>query len=324
MARPVIANIRPGDPDGNEWNLTLDTDDEFFAVNETDPSGYDALIAKLHTDLDLSDYGYVFLATNGDDTITGVTDDDPEGDISGVIAGGNGSDDITAGPGDHVIFAGNGRDTAVGGDGDDTILGENGKDQIEGQDGNDEVRGGAGNDKLKGGLGDDILLGHNGKDCLTGGEGADELTGGNGPDKFLWHETAEFGDVVTDFATGSDTLKFNVGAEDPEISIGNDDTVVDNFAAGDDAAINVADTEVGVKTDAEVADAAAIQTTIDGYVNIETGALFAFLDETEGHAVLYYDADPSTAGGAELVAEFTNITTLGQLGALSASDFVFV
>lgn len=40
--------------------------------------------------------------------------------------------------------------------------------------------------------------------------------------------------------------------------------------------------------------------------------------------MLYYDPDPSTAGDAVLVAEFTNITTLEQLGALSASDFVFV
>ena len=312
MARPVIANIRRGDPDGNEWNLTPDFEDDFFAVNETDPSGYDALIAKLHTDLDLSDYGYVFLATNKDDTITGVDDgEEVEGDISGVIASGNGDDDITAGPGDHVIFAGNGRDTVTGGDGDDIIFGENGKDELDGQDGNDEVTGGAGKDKLKGGLGDDTLAGHNGKDCLTGGEGADELTGGNGPDKFLWQAAADFGDVITDFAAGSDTLKFNVGAEEPEISIGNDDLVVD-------------DGEVVIDTSAAFATG-DIQAEIDANDN-DTGTLFAFLDSDLGHAVLYYDANPSDPDDddAVLVTEFTNITTLEQLGALSASDFVFV
>lgn len=315
MARPVIAHIRHGDPDGNEWNLTPDFVDDFFAVNETDPSGYDALIAKLRldgTDLDLSEHGYVFLATDKDDTITGVDDgEEVEGDISGVIASGNGDDDVTAGPGDHVIFAGNGRDTVTGGDGDDIIFGENGKDELDGQDGNDEITGGAGKDKLKGGLGDDTLSGHNGKDCLTGGEGADELTGGNGPDKFLWQATADFGDVVTDFTAGSDKLKFNVGAEDPEISIGNDDDVVD-------------DGEVVIKTDDTIATA-DIQADIDANDN-DTGTLFAYLDSDLGHAVLYYDANPSDPDDddAVVVAEFTNITTLEQLEAMTASDFVFV
>jgi Ca2+-binding RTX toxin-like protein len=311
MARPVISNIRRGDPDGNEWNLTLDFEDDFFAVNADDPDGYDALIAELTTGLDLSEYGYVFLATNKADTITGVDDGEVEGDISGVIASGNGSDDITAGPGDHVIFAGNGIDMVSGGAGDDIILGENGRDVIDGQDGNDEIRGGTGKDKLKGGLGDDTLSGHNGPDCLNGGEGADELTGGNGPDKFLWQATADFGDVVTDFTAGSDTLKFNVGADDPQISIGNDDEVVD-------------DGEVVIMTDDTIATV-NIQAEIDANDN-DTGTLFAFLDSTLGHAVLYYDANPSDPDDddAVLVAEFTNITTLEELEAMTASDFVFV
>ena len=314
MARPVIANIRQGDPDGNVWDLNDLEPDEFFALNGT--TAFDDLIAKLRLDGtgltadDLNEYDYAFFGTNQDDTITGVTAE--EGN-AGVIASGNGSDDITAGSGDHVIFAGNGRDTVVGGDGDDIILGENGKDEIDGQDGNDEVRGGAGKDKLKGGLGDDTLLGHNGKDCLTGGEGADELTGGNGPDKFLWQATADFGDVVTDFAAGSDKLKFNVGADEPAISIGNDDEVVD-------------DGEVVIKTDAAVAPG-DIQAEINDNGNT-TGTLFVFLEDRAepdtDQAVLYYDPDPSTDGGAVLVAEFENITTLDQLSALSASDFIFV
>jgi hypothetical protein len=78
-----------------------------------------------------------------------------------------------------------------------------------------------------------------------------------------------------------------------------------------------------VKTDAAVATA-NIQATINGYTNITTGALFAFLDSTKGHAVLYYDPNPSVAGGAVLVADVTNITTLAGLTSLSAADFLYV
>ena len=323
MARPVvITNIRTGDPDGNVWDLNILANDAFFALNDGSPA-FDDAVAKLNletTDLtvtDLDAYGYVFLGTNQADTVTGLAN------ATGIIATGNGSDDVTSGALDHVIFAGNGMDTARGGGGNDIIYGENGQDQLAGNMGNDDVRGGNGKDCLHGNDGDDKLVGGNGADVLSGGAGADELVGRNGDDQFHWHAVTEFGDTVVDFTAGSDTLVFHVGADDPEISVGNDDAVVENFVTGDDTAINVADTEVAVKTDAGVATA-DIQTTIDGYSNISTGALFAFLDETEGHAVLYYDADPSTAGEAALVAEFSNITTLDQLSALTAGDFMFV
>lgn len=320
MGKPVISNIRPGDPDGNEWNLALDFEDDFFAVNADDPDAYDALIAMLNledTGLDLSDYGYVFLGTNKQDTITGVDDgEEVEGDISGVIASGGGSDDITAGPSDHVIFAGNGRDTVAGGDGNDFIFGENGKDELAGNGGDDEVRGGKGKDTVDGGLGEDDLTGDNGKDVLIGGEGGDQLSGGRSIDEFHWNVQADFGDVVTDFTAGRDKLVFDVEAADEEteeleISIGNDDDVVD-------------DGEVVINSD----DAFAtddIQAEIDANDN-DTGTLFAFLDSDLGHAVIYYDADPSDPDDddAVVVAELTNITTLEQLEAVTASDFMFV
>jgi Ca2+-binding RTX toxin-like protein len=320
VGRPVIPNIRPGDPDGNEWNLTLDFEDDFFAVNADDPDAYDALIAMLNlegTGLDLSDYGYVFLGTNKDDTITGVDDgEEVEGDISGVIASGNGSDDVTAGSGDHVIFAGNGRDSVSGGAGNDVIFGENGKDVLAGNGGDDEIHGGKGKDTLNGGAGDDTLTGNNGKDVLRGGEGADELSGGRGGDEFHWNTLADFGDVVTDFAAGEDKLVFDVEAADEEteeleITIGNDDTVVD-------------DGEVVINSDDTIATA-DIQAEIDANAN-DTGTLFGFLDSDLGHAVIYYDGNPSDPDDddAVLVAELTNITTLEQLGELSDSDFMFV
>lgn len=332
MSRPVIANIRRGDPEGNVWDLNDLENDEFFALNDdtspdSDVSAFDSLIAQLHLDgtgltaEDLDAYEYAFFGTNRADTITGVAelegDTEVDTEVSGVIASGNGHDEIAAGSGDHVIFAGNGRDTVRGGGGEDIIFGENGKDELNGNGGDDEIHGGKGKDTVNGGLGDDVLTGNNGVDVLTGGEGADDLTGGNGGDEFHWNTGEDFGDVVNDFTAGSDKLVFDVAAADEltvetEISIGQDDTVVDPG-------------EIVINTD-DVVLTADIQTAIDGNGHT-TGTLFAFIEdgpeEGDDQAVLYYD-DPTTDGGAVLVAEFPNITTLEQLGALSASDFVFV
>ena len=68
--------------------------------------------------------------------------------------------------------------------------------------------------------------------------------------------------------------------------------------------------EVIVRTDAAFA-ADAIQSEIDQYVAVDSGALFVFLvDDDTDYVAIYYDADPSAAGGAELVAKVTNLTTL--------------
>jgi len=182
-----------------------------------------------------------------------------------------------------------------------------------------DVDGTAGDDILIGDNTNNVLNGGNGNDILIGAGGSDTLTGGPGDDFFWWGATLDFGDIITDFTPGSDKLVFDV----PAIQIGNEDTTV-TYREGDDAAINVVGTEVGVKTDALVEDAAAIQAKIDSYGNITHGATFAFLDSNKGHAVLYYDPNPSAAGGAELVADLTNITTLEALSALSSGDFLFV
>ena len=322
MAKPSITHIRPPvNPDGiAEFDLNTLPNDEFFALSGT--AEFDALLAQLNltghgvTLEDLGEYDYAFFGSNGADKVIAATD------MSGVIATGNGGDEIHGDTADNVIFAGNGKDTVRGGEGNDIISGENSVDKLCGNGGDDKICGGNGKDTLHGGDGNDSLRGGNGGDVLVGGAGEDRLMGELGGDEFQWNQTTDFGDEVADFTAGADQLVFDVGA-DPEISIGNDDGVVDNFVAGDDTAINVADTEVAVKTDAGVATA-DIEGTIDGYDEITTGALFAFLDSDKGHAVLYYDADPSTAGDAALVADLTNITTLDQLAELSGADFMFV
>ncbi|CAN7609245.1 hypothetical protein LJR255_004516 [Pararhizobium sp. LjRoot255] len=93
------------------------------------------------------------------------------------------------------------------------------------------------------------------------------------------------------------------------------------FKKGGDATINFAGTEVAVKTDASVTNA-TVQSTINSYGNITTGAFFVFHNTDLGHGAVYYDSNPSAAGGAVIVAELDNTTLLGNLGSFNAGDFL--
>ncbi|WP_249140371.1 beta strand repeat-containing protein [Bradyrhizobium manausense] len=183
------------------------------------------------------------------------------------------------------------------------------------------VTGGNDNDTLKTGSGNDAISGGNGADRIVGGDGADTVTGGAGNDTFAYLAVTQAGDHITDFSTSGDKLEFTVTAS--RFVIGDVDTTVENVRTGNNAAINLANTEVGVKTDASVTTA-TVQSTIDGYSNITTGALFVFHNSTVGHAQVYYDPNPSVAGGATLVADLDNLTTLASItGTFSAADFAF-
>ncbi|MGO4643276.1 beta strand repeat-containing protein, partial [Mesorhizobium sp. 2RAF45] len=175
-------------------------------------------------------------------------------------------------------------------------------------------------DTLKGGAGSDTISGGNGVDRIVGNGGADTLTGGAGNDTFAYLATGDAGDHITDFNTSGDKLEFTVTAS--RFAIGDLDTNVENVKSGNNSTINVANTEVGIKTDASVTTA-TVQSTIDGYTNITTGALFVFFNSTVGHAQVYYDANPAAAGGAILVADLDNLTTLASITAFNAADFAF-
>ena len=73
--------------------------------------------------------------------------------------------------------------------------------------------------------------------------------------------------------------------------------------------------DVGTDTDAEV------QTAINCYTNITTGALFVF--DVGAHAQVWYDANPSAAGGAVLVATLSNISSI-TVTTFDTVDFQFV
>ncbi|MHC4055236.1 VCBS domain-containing protein [Bradyrhizobium sp. 25ACV] len=183
-----------------------------------------------------------------------------------------------------------------------------------GNGGDDILKGGSGNDTINGGAG-------TGADRIVGGGGADTLTGGGGNDTFAYLAVTDAGDHITDFNTSGDKLEFTVTAG--RFVIGDVDTTVENVRTGNNAALNLANTEVGIKTDASVTTA-TVQSTINSYSNITTGALFVFHNSTVGHAQVYYDPNASIAGGATLVADLDNLTTLASItGSFSAADFAF-
>ncbi|PPQ16966.1 hypothetical protein CV770_23205, partial [Bradyrhizobium sp. AC87j1] len=183
-----------------------------------------------------------------------------------------------------------------------------------GNGGDDTLKGGSSNDTINGGAGI-------GADRIVGGGGADALTGGGGNDTFAYLAVTDAGDHITDFNTSGDKLEFTVTAG--RFVIGDVDTTVENVRTGNNAALNLANTEVGIKTDASVTTA-TVQSTINSYSNITTGALFVFHNSTVGHAQVYYDPNPSIAGGATLVADLDNLTTLASItGSFSAADFAF-
>lgn len=96
------------------------------------------------------------------------------------------------------------------GNGNDVVTGLGGEDRLYGENGNDTLNGGAGHDLLDGGRGNDILNGQIGNDFLVGGRGDDRLTGGDGRDTFVFGANSGH-DIVTDFATASDTIRLSDG-----------------------------------------------------------------------------------------------------------------
>jgi len=180
---------------------------------------------------------------------------------------------------------------------------------------------------LSGTQGNDVFVGGNGDDTLEAGAGNNILTGGSGDDTFVFGNFSSVANHVTDFQAGLssttiDRLSFDVGTGAGEFSAGNNNATVENFKSGNNAAINFAGTEVAVKTDASVTNT-TVQSTINSYGNITTGAFFVFHNTDLGHAAVYYDPNPSAAGGAVLVAELDNVTLLGNLGDVNAADFQF-
>ncbi|WP_281035998.1 VCBS domain-containing protein [Rhizobium ruizarguesonis] len=136
------------------------------------------------------------------------------------------------------------------------ITGGNGNsvDNPTGGTGDDMLYGGGGNDMMFGLGGDDALFGQDGNDTLNGGAGNNTLTGGVGNDTFFFQKFATTTNHMTDFNAGTnsttvDRFQLDVGGGTFEFAVGNNNTSVDNVKVGNNGTINVAGTEVAVKTD---------------------------------------------------------------------------
>ncbi|MEM9428770.1 MAG: calcium-binding protein [Pseudomonadota bacterium] len=163
-------------------------------------------------------------ARGGDDSVEGTLADD-------IIYGGTGDDSLADEGGRNEIWGQAGHDIialglfsersmASGGAGDDRLSSLVGHDRLLGEGGDDVVLGGGGNDALYGQSGSDVLNGGAGRDRLIGGRGDDDLTGAEARDVFIFAETQNGLDAVTDFAPEEDLIRIrgSVMYDDLEIS----------------------------------------------------------------------------------------------------------
>ena len=188
----------------------------------------------------------------------------------------------------HVINgSAPGGSTVNGTTGNDNLVGTAGNDTINALAGEDRVDGGAGNDSITGATGHDTLLGGTGNDTLVGGGWSDNLTGGAGADSFVYAEAGTNQvDQVTDFVFGTDEVLFENAYF---TALGGNAS----WAAGDVRFYAAAGATSGHDGDDRLV------------YNTATGSL-------------YYDADGSGAGAAQIVATFT-----GAPG-ISATDITVI
>lgn len=144
---------------------------------------------------------------------------------------------------------------------------------------NDTINGSAYDDVISGGDGKDVVNGNGGNDYLAGGNGKDSLYGGQGEDVFVFYTalSKKNADTITDFNDGEDTI----GLYLPIFS--------------------------SLYGDADLSD-----NIVNGKAALD-GNDYLIFDNSKG--ALYYDADGSGSGKAELVATLNGVTSL------DAADF---
>jgi Ca2+-binding RTX toxin-like protein len=175
----------------------------------------------------------------------------------------------------------------VGTDGNDQLSGGAGSDTIYGMGGNDFLAGNDGADSIVGGTGNDTIYGDAGNDSIEGNGGNDLLSGGSGQDSYVFREFgAANADTVANFSSNWDQLRFDDGGF---TNIG----AMGKFSAGDARFYAAAGASAGHDADDRIV-----------------------YDTSTGQ--LYYDADGSGAGAAQLVA------TVQGAPAVAASDLFVI
>jgi serralysin len=226
--------------------------------------------------------GQVINGTSGHDTLADTTGNDTINGLAGndTINGGHGGND--------VVNGGDGRDTlafttATGAVVVDFVTGIAGTTSFTNI---EKVVGGDFNDQLSGNAAAQNLTARGGADTLAGAGGVDTLWGGGGADTFLFRETGTANaDVIGDWASGSDEFALDNAAM---AALGADG----DFIAGD---ARFWASSTGLAHDAN--DRVIYNTSTRG---------------------LYYDADGTGSGAAQLIA------TVQSGATIAATDIVVI
>jgi Ca2+-binding RTX toxin-like protein len=309
---------------GQSGNFTAG--DARFAANSTgtaqdasDRVIYNTSTGELWYDADGNGAGNAQLIADQEErTILGATDIEI---INGSAAGGQ---VINGTPGNDTLSGTSGNDTINGLGGNDRLLagstggadvfdGGTGTDSIEFKEratsavvvdfGTGSISGGSSgtisfsnvervvagnfNDRLSGNAASQTLTGQNGADTLAGAGGVDTLWGGAGADRFIFREMGTANaDRISDWASGSDKVALDNAVM---TALGGDG----NFSSGD------------ARFTAGAGFTSGRDATDRVIYNTSTGSL-------------YYDADGSGSGAAQLIATVLNAP------AVAATDIVVI
>lgn len=130
------------------------------------------------------------------------------GDAGDIVGLGFWADRAEGRGGNDTIFGNDGDDSIYGGDGDDSLDGGGDNDILDGGKHADSLRGATGDDLVFGRAGADTLYGGLGEDRLIGGRGSDTMTGGLGADDFVFVSNEDGFDLITDFTSGVDQIRY--------------------------------------------------------------------------------------------------------------------
>jgi Ca2+-binding RTX toxin-like protein len=283
-------NVQGFDPEDRVL-YDIDTGEVFY-----DPDGSGGAVAQR--------FAVLQGAPNLQATDIEVINGRPSGPAGSVIVGSSGSDTLTGTAGNDTLQGLGGNDTLVGSPGNDFYDGGTGADTLDfratstgtsvnfsdgtisgGFNGTftnmERVLAGNAGDTLIGGAGGQTLSGRGGFDVYEGRAGVDTLWGGAGEDDFIFREMGDANaDRISDFASGADDIMLDDAAFTTIGAIG-------NFAAGD-TRFKANSGGTATETDDRV------------IFNTSTGQL-------------YYDADGSGAGTAQLIATVQSGATVAAI-----------
>ncbi|TPN38896.1 hypothetical protein FJ979_11425, partial [Mesorhizobium sp. B1-1-6] len=182
--------------------------------------------------------------------------------------------------------------------------------------------------KIIGSSGIDTIIGGAGADTINAAGGNDTLTGNGGTDQFRL-ATNSGTDAITDFQTGVDKIGFldtgstGSGSVDFANTIGSSAGTALNSSdfvtrSNVDSIVGADDTKVILISSAQT----TAQITGDTGGNNSQNSYIVVFNSTTSHGEVWFDTDWDNSPGRIQVASLNNITSLAQLTALTASDFV--